>query len=88
MKKVLYMIVLIIGAILLGRIIGNAVSASGSASWLASTINIDIQPGTFINFEVLTVTFGMHLELSTIQIFLMLVCFFIYYKTAPKLFGG
>ena len=88
MKKVLYMFVLIMGAIVLGRVIGTAVNGSESISWLGASFSIDIKPEAYINFEILQITFGLHLEINIIQIFLMLVCFFIYYKTSPKLFGG
>lgn len=86
MKKTLYMIMLIIVACVLGELIGNA--AYGSLAWLGYTTGFNFQPGTFINTNVLTLSFGISLYVNIAQILLILVAIYVYYKTAPKLITG
>ncbi len=86
MKKSLYMIVLIAAAVVLGSLIGNVVF--GSLKWLGYSRVFSFEPGTFINIDVLKLTFGITVQFNVAQIILVLVAIFVYYKTAPKLIPG
>lgn len=88
MKKTLYMIVLIVSAIVGGSLIGSAAQNAGSLKWLGYSKSFDFQPGTFINTEVLQLSFGFYISFNIAQILLVLVAIFVYYKTAPKLITG
>lgn len=86
MKKSLYMIVLIAAAVVLGSLIGNV--ALGSLGWLGYSRTFSFEPGTFIDIDVLRLTFGITVTFNVAQILLVLVAILVYYKTAPKLIQG
>ncbi|MBR1591468.1 MAG: DUF4321 domain-containing protein [Ruminococcus sp.] len=83
MKK-FYFVILILAAITLGGFIGS--SADGSLWWLGYVTRFSFEPGTFININILSLTFGITVNISIAQIILIFVAIFAYYKTAPKLF--
>lgn len=88
MKKVLLMGVLMIAAIVLGSLLGNACADAAALSWLAYSVHFAFEPGTFINFEVLTLTFGISFTANVAQLILILVGIFMYIKLVPKLITG
>lgn len=88
MKKTLYMAFLVIAAIVLGGLLSSAVSGAAALSWLSYAKRFSFEPGTFLNFDVLQLTFGITFTISVAQILLIGICLFIYYKTAAKLFPG
>lgn len=88
MKKVLYMSFLIIAAVLLGGLVGNAVSGASALNWLGFYKTFSFEPGTFINLDVLRLTFGITFSANVAQVLLIGVAILVYYKTAPKMFGG
>jgi len=87
MKRVFYMAFLLIAAVLLGGLIGNAVSGASALSWLGFYKTFSFEPGTFINMDVLRLTFGITFSANVAQVLLIGVAIFIYYQTAPKLFA-
>ncbi len=85
MKNFLYMSVLIIAALLIGGLIGNSVTGLAGISWLGYSMHFSFDPGTFLELEVLTLTFGISITINVAQILLMLIAIIVYYHTAPKL---
>lgn len=85
MKKILLMIVLMIAAIVLGGLLGDAVSGVDALKWLAYSKAFSFQPGTFINIDVFSMTFGVAFKANVAQLILIFAGIFTYYKLAPKL---
>lgn len=85
MKKILFMSFLIIAAIVLGSLLGNACADADALSWLAHSVNFAFEPGQFINFEILRISFGVSFSANVAQIILILVGIFMYIKFVPKL---
>lgn len=88
MKKVLLMSVLVIAAIVLGGLIGEVSSGNDVLNWLAYSKTFSFQPGTFINIDVFSMTFGVTFKANVAQLILVFVGIFAYYKLAPKLFSA
>lgn len=86
MKRTLYMLMLIIAATFLGDILGGM--AKGSLKWLGYSKYIEFDPGTFINTDFFKLTFGIYISLNVCQLILILISFFVYYKTVGKLIAG
>ena len=82
MKK-FYFIILIFAAVTIGGFIGS--NADGSLWWLGYVTKFSFEPGTFIDINILSLTFGITINISIAQIILIFVAIFAYYKTAPKL---
>ena len=85
MKNFLYMSVLVIAALLIGGLIGDAVQGAAGIGWLGYAMHFAFDPGTFLNLEVLTLTFGVSININVAQILLILIVIIVYYNTAPKL---
>lgn len=88
MKKVLLMSVLVIAAIVLGGLIGEASAGNDVLNWLAYSKTFSFQPGTFINIDVFSMTFGITFKANVAQLILVFVGIFAYYKLAPKLISA
>lgn len=86
MKKVLYLILLILGGIVIGSLIADKASMSESMNWLAYTGGFEFPADKpLINFTIITITIGFSFSISIAQLIMVLVALFVYYKTAPKL---
>ncbi len=85
MKKALLMTLFIMTAIVLGGLVGDAVSGIETLKWLGYSKTFSFQPGTFINFDIFSLTFGIVLKANVAQLILAFVGIFAYYKLAPKL---
>lgn len=88
MKKTIYMGFLVISAIVVGGLISSGVNGAASLNWLSYSKRFSFEPGTFLNMDVLQITFGITFTVSVAQVILVSLCLFIYYKTASKLFPG
>ena len=80
MKKTLYLILLIIGAII--------VALSETMGWLAYSGGFSLPANPYINLNIITITLGFTFSISIAQIIMILIALFIFYKTAPKLIQG
>lgn len=85
MKKVLLMTVLMIAAIVLGGLIGEACAGREFLDWLSYSKSFSFQPGTFIDIDVFSLTFGITFKANVAQLLLVIAGIFTYYKAAPKL---
>ena len=88
MKRVLYMTFLLIVAVLLGGLIGNAVQGAAALGWLGYYKTFAFEPGIFLDLDVLRLSFGIRFSANIAQVILIAVSIFVFYKTAPKLFTG
>lgn len=85
MKKTLLMLFFIVSAIILGSLLGDAVHGTEALGWLAHDMSFSFQPGTFLNFNVLSLTFGITVSINVAQIILIGIGLYAFYKIAPKL---
>lgn len=83
MKKALYMIFLLAGACFIGDLVARPLKEV--APWLSKSLHIEFNPGNFLRTDVLSVTFGISFTINLLQLLLMALAIFIFYKTAPKL---
>ena len=88
MKRVLYMAFLLIVAVLLGGLIGNAVQGASALSWLGYYKTFAFEPGTFLDLDVLRLSFGIRFSANIAQVVLIAIGIIVFYKTAPKLISG
>ncbi|MDE5854532.1 MAG: DUF4321 domain-containing protein [Ruminococcus sp.] len=86
MKYALYMFFLALCAIILGGMLGNMVISTDGLSWLGYSKTFAFEPGTFLNLDVIKLTFGLTITVNVAQIFLLVTAIVVYYKTAPKVF--
>lgn len=84
MKKVLLMSIMVITAIVVGGLLGDACAGVGFLDWLSYSKGFSFQPGT-IDTNVFSLTFGISFEANVAQLILVFVGIFAYYKIAPKL---
>lgn len=82
MKKTLYFLLLLICACVLGGVLGNV--SSGSFAWLGYSRGFDFQPGTFINTDVISLTFGISMSISVAQVIFIIIAIYAYIKTVGK----
>lgn len=87
MKKILYLILLIIGGIIIGSLVAERAALSESMSWLAYAGGFEFPADKpLINLTIITITIGFSFRISIAQLIMILVAIFINYKTSPKLF--
>jgi len=84
MKKFLLMAVLVIAAIVLGSLLGDACASSEIFNWLAFSKSFSFQPGT-IDIVIIAITFGFSFSINAAQLILIFIAIFVFYKVAPKL---
>lgn len=87
MKYALYMIFLTICAIVFGGMLGNMVIGTDGLSWLGYSKTFAFEPGTFINIDVLKVTFGISITMNVAQLVLIVVAIVVYHNTVSKVFA-
>lgn len=87
MNKVIYMTFLAISAVVLGGFFGGIIDSTPGLSWLAYSKTFAFEPGTFLDFDILRLTFGISFSINIAQILLIIIAIVIYYNTAPKLFA-
>jgi len=87
MKKTLYMGFLVISGIVIGGLISSGVNGAAALNWLSYSKRFSFEPGTFLNLDVLQLTFGITFTVSVAQIIMIALCLFVYVKTAPKACG-
>lgn len=75
--KTLFVIVMILLAIVLGKAIGGAVTGIRFLSWLAIAAKFGVSTVT-VDLSVLQVTFGMMVDINVAQAILLLISIFIY----------
>lgn len=85
MKKTLLMSLFVITAIVLGALLGEAVEGVKYLDWLSYSKDFSFHPGTFINLEVFSLTFGISFKANVAQLLLIFVGIFAYSKLAPKI---
>lgn len=86
MKYAFYMFFLALCAIILGGMLGNMVISTDGLSWLGYSKTFAFEPGTFLNLDVIKLTFGLTITINVAQIFFLIAAIIVYYKTAPKVF--
>ncbi|HCR43886.1 MAG TPA: DUF4321 domain-containing protein [Ruminococcaceae bacterium] len=77
--KTLFLIVMIVLAILLGRAAGDALTGIKWLSWLGASAKFGISTVN-INLSVLQITFGMMININVAQTILLLAAIFTYTK--------
>ncbi len=87
MKYAVYMSFLSICALVLGSMLGNRAVGTDGFSWLGYSKTFAFEPGTFLDLDVLRLTFGISITVNVAQLLLIIAAIVIYYKTAPKLFA-
>lgn len=85
MKKGLYIFFLIVVACFMGDLIARPLK--DVAPWLSQSLHMEFNPGNFIKTDVLSLTFGISFTINLLQVLLIALSIYIYYKTAPKLIG-
>lgn len=85
MKKILLMSVFMIAAIVIGGLIGESCIDIEALNWLSYSKSFSFHPGTFIDVEVFSMTFGISFKANVAQLLLVIIGIFAYYKLAPKL---
>ena len=68
MKQTIYMFFLSVCAVTLGGLLGNMVGTAEGLSWLGYSKTFAFEPGTFLNIDVLRLTFGIRITLSLKQL--------------------
>lgn len=86
MKKTLYFLLLLICGLVIGGIIGSV--ASGSFAWLGYSRGFSFNPGTFIDTESFSLTFGISLHISVAQVIFIVFAIGAYIKTVGAVAGG
>ena len=82
MKKTLYLLLLLICGLVIGGFIAN--EASGAFAWLGWSGGFNFNPGTFIDTDVISLTFGLSINISIAQVIGIIIAIYAYIKTAPK----
>lgn len=84
MKKTILLIVLVLSAIFLGTLIGEASAGSEGFSWLSRTFDVGVSPFD-LDLKVILLTFGCEFRICVAQIFLLLVALLCYPKLASTI---
>lgn len=85
MKKVLYLMLLIIGGIILGSLIAER-TVNTSLEWLSFSGGFVFPADKpLLDFTIFTITIGFSFNISIAQLLMILLALFAYYKTAPHL---
>lgn len=87
MKNTIYLLFLSISAIILGGLLGDVVGGTEGLRWLAYSGTFSFEPGTFLNLNVMQLTFGITFTINVAQILFLVAAIITYYKTASKIFG-
>ncbi|EWM55280.1 DUF4321 domain-containing protein [Ruminococcus flavefaciens] len=82
MKKTLYFLLLLICAVVMGGILGQV--DSGVFSWLGYSVKMRFEPGTFIDTDFLSLTFGISMKICVAQVICIIIAIYAYIKTVPK----
>ena len=69
--------ILLLLAIVLGKVIGNVTAGVPFLSWLGLSAQFGLAPAT-LDLAVLTVTFGLQISLNVAQAILLLVAILVY----------
>ncbi len=88
MKYAVYMSFLSICALVLGSMLGNKAVGTEGFSWLGYSKTFAFEPGTFLDLDVIKLTFGISITVNVAQLLLVAVAIIVYYKTAPKIFAA
>lgn len=64
------------------------VGTTEGLSWLGYSKTFAFEPGTFLNIDVLKLTFGISITFNIAQLILLVVAVIVYSKTASKIFAG
>lgn len=87
MKNGIYMFFLAVCGIILGGLLGDVVAGTEGLRWLAYSGTFAFEPGTFLNLNVLRLTFGVTFTINVAQILFLVTAIIIYYKTSAKICG-
>ena len=87
MKNTIYLLFLSVSAIILGGLLGEGVAGMEGLKWLSYSGTFAFEPGTFLNLNVMKLTFGVTFTINVAQILFLIAAMLIYYKTASKIFG-
>lgn len=87
MKNTIYLLFLSVSAIILGGLLGEVVDGTEGLRWLSYSRTFSFEPGTFLNLNVMQLTFGVTFTINVAQILFLVAAILIYYKTASKIFG-
>ncbi|MCR5601469.1 MAG: DUF4321 domain-containing protein [Ruminococcus sp.] len=82
MKKTLYFLLLLICALVIGGLLAN--EATGAFAWLGWSGGFNFNPGTFVDTDVISLTFGLSMNISIAQVIGIIIAICAYIKTAPK----
>ncbi len=75
--KTLVLIVLLLLAVILGKVIGSAVTGISFLSWLGLGADFGFDP-VALDLAVMNLTFGFHFAVNIAQILLILIAVFVY----------
>ena len=86
MKKTILMITLLLCAIFLGTLIGEAASGAESFAWLSRSFDVGVSPFD-LDLKVIVLTFGCEFRICVAQVFLILIALIAYPKLAAAICG-
>ncbi len=84
MKRTLLMIVLLIAAIFLGGLIGETTATLAGLEWLGKTYSVGISTCE-LNLRVITLTFGLQLQICIAEVLMILVALLSYPKLSSMI---
>lgn len=87
MKYAVYMSFLSVCALVFGSMLGNKAISTEGFSWLGYSRTFAFEPGTFLDLDVLKLTFGISITVNVAQLLFIAAAIVVYYKTAPKIFA-
>ena len=70
--RTLFMVVVLITAVVLGRVLGNALSGIAFLSWMSMGVSAGLSPVT-IDLAVVSLTFGAGISINVAQALLVIV---------------
>ncbi len=88
MRKNVYFFIIMAGALLIGAVLTHAIQGAVGLGWLAYTIHFGLPTDVHLDLSVLTLTFGFTVDISLIQVFMLVIGFIVYFNTVKKVTEG
>lgn len=84
MKKTILMVTLLLCAVFLGTLIGEASANSEGFAWLARSFDVGVSPFD-LDLKVIVLTFGCEFRICVAQVFMILIALIAYPKLAAAI---
>ncbi|HBB71758.1 MAG TPA: hypothetical protein DCZ71_04035 [Ruminococcus sp.] len=88
MRKNVYFFIIIAASLLLGAVFTSAIQGASGLYWLAYSIHFGLPANTYIDLSVLTFTIGFTVDISVMQIIMLIIGFIVYFNTVKKVTEG